>query len=494
MSNDPQADAQAKAEAAAGDALCNHGRFAEAARRFSQALQHQSNDATLHYKLACAAWKSDQPESAERHLEEAVRLAPNYADAQDALAQWRLENGDFERAVIHSAIAARLAPRDHGIVGSHAHILATAGKTEAALALIDPLVAASSSHPRFILNFALMALKLGREREAADMLERALRMNRLPPAGERRLRFVAANLLDRLGRYDEAFGHARRANALVSPPHDPVANARRVDRVIEYFTPERIERLPRAVHGSRRPIFIVGMPRSGTSLVEQILASHPEVFGGGELMFFGDIVWNMPKSAWAQGRPFPDCLDLLTPELTDALGRRYLDAAASLNATARYVTDKMPANHWHLGLMQSLLPNCRVIHCARDPLDTCLSCHFTDFSLGNRFTADLRHLGAYLRDQDRLMEHWRRVLKLPILQVRYEDLVFNLEEQTHRLLDFLELPWDAKCLQFHENKRRVTTASKDQVRRPIYASSVGRWKNYERNLTPLIEALSVTSR
>jgi hypothetical protein len=150
----------------------------------------------------------------------------------------------------------------------------------------------------------------------------------------------------------------------------------------------------------------------------------------------------------------------------------------------------MPVNAQYLGLAELLLPGCRVIHCVRDPLDTCLSCYFTDFASGNAFSFDLRHLGAYYRNHRRLMGHWKQVLSVPVLDVRYEDLVLATRKETRRMLEFLGLPWSERCTRFFENERTARTSSRDQVRRPIYVSSIGRWKHYEKQLAPLIAALA----
>ncbi len=218
-----------------------------------------------------------------------------------------------------------------------------------------------------------------------------------PPILQPRLHFAAASLLDRAGRYDEAFEQARRTNQLVAASFDPVAFAREIDRQIEYFTPRRLRCLPRSTADSRRIVLIVGMPRSGTSLVEQVLASHPAVFGGGESPALLHIHRGLRGAAWAEGAAFPDCLDLLSISAADRLASQYLSAieAPAAGDEAVYVTDKTPMNCLHLGLAQLLLPNCRVIHCTRSPLDTCLSCYFTDFASGNEFTGDLEHLGGH---------------------------------------------------------------------------------------------------
>ena len=238
------------------------------------------------------------------------------------------------------------------------------------------------------------------------------------------------------------------------------------------------------------------MPRSGTSLVEQILDTHPSVAGRGELGALAKIATAL-DAADREMPPYPESMDLLSIRAADRLAADYLAALRNgLDASkqdAIYLTDKTPLNFLTLGLAEVLLPGCRVIHCVRSPMDTCLSCYFTNFAFGNHFSTDLAHCGAFYRDYRRLMEHWKRVLSLPILDVRYEDLALDPEGQTRRMLEFLELPWDDRCLRFHENPRPVATASKYQVRQPVYLSSVGRWKHYERHLGELMNALDGSS-
>jgi hypothetical protein len=233
------------------------------------------------------------------------------------------------------------------------------------------------------------------------------------------------------------------------------------------------------------------MPRSGTSLVEQILASHPQVYGAGELTALTDAIGAHTARAWTGGRPYPECLDGLTVEVADRMAAGYLATIDALDTTATYVTDKMHQNFAHVGMIDLLFPDAYVIHCTRDPLDTCLSCYLS-FLQGNDHAQDLEHLGFFYRDYQRLMGHWTSVLDVPIIEVKYEDVVRDTEVQTHRLLDWLGLPWDDRCLRYYENRRAVATLSAEQVRKPIYTSSVGRWKHYERHLGRLISALGDT--
>lgn len=492
---------RARQEAAAGAALYDRGQYRAALQRLAAAVALRPGEADYRYMLACAADRAGQPRLIEPQLLEALRLNPKYAPARTALANWYCRAGRLDLALEQSAAALALDRNDPKAVLARATVLWTAGQAKTAWELIDPLAAAGSTDRWLAQLYARLAPSVGREEQALTLLARALQAPNLPPgpAGRGLLHFAASTLLDRMGRYDDAFEQARLGNesarAAAPRAHDPAAHSQRVSRLIEYFSPRRLRSLPRATHGSRRPVFIVGVPRSGTSLVEQILASHPQVHGGGELPTLSTLTRTAAHAEWAEeGETYPDCLDSLSPRGADRLAGEYLSVIDGLGADATHVTDKMPANYLNLEAVELLLPGSRVIHCVRDPLDTCLSCYLSNFADGNEFSLDLAHLGAYYRDYRRLMDHWRRALTVPVLDVRYEDLVLDTGPQVRRLLDFLDLPWDDRCLRFHENKRLVKTASEDQVRRPIYTSSIGRWKHYEKHLSPLIAALGTPPR
>ena len=433
-----------------------------------------------------AAWRAGGLRDAEASFRRAAELEPNQPALHDGMAQWFLAIGKVEPALRHSERAVELDPGHPAYAVTRANVLASDGQHDAAWAVLSPLVARGQRTGRLAWVYAQIAPKLRQEREALKVIDQTLTVPSLPRPLRSSLHFAAAALLDRLGEYDAAFEQARQANTLGARPFDPAAHSKWVAHQIEYFTPERLARLPRAAVDTRRPVFIVGMPRSGTSLVEQILASHGDVFGAGELRLLGDVVRGLAPADAPPPSAYPACLDTLPADAFDRLARQYLDGIDGLNAPARHVTDKMPLNFLTLGFVQLILPDCRIIHCVRDPRDTCLSCYFTDFGWGNEFSFDLSHLASYYRDYLRLMDHWRRVLRVPILEVRYEDVVADQEGQTRRMLEFLDLPWDDRCLQFHQTRRYVATASREQVRRPVYSSSVGRWKNYAKHLGELL--------
>jgi tetratricopeptide (TPR) repeat protein len=479
-SSDGARAARQHAHAAAGPAA--RGQLLEACKHYEEAIRLQPDNAQLHYQIGVCQWRLGQAQ-AGASLQQAVHLNPAFTVAHAALAAWALQAGMIERAEQASYRALELAPEDNTVLQTRASVLEARGELEAAWLLALKLVQRGFLSMPLLRLYGRMAPYQGQAPQALELIEKQL----LDPARSQedlaRLHFTAAELLDHLGRYDDAFAHARRGNELVRPAYDPASHERTIDGFIAYFTRERLRTLARASSLSEKPVFVVGMPRSGTSLVEQILASHPAVHGAGELETMSRV-WETAVQRLAPA-PYPACLDRLTAEQADALAQLYLQPLTALAPAATRITDKLPLNFLHLGLIALLLPGARIIDCRRDPRDSCLSCYLTLFQTGNDFKYNLQHTAHFYCLYRRLMRHWQEALDLPILEVSYERLVTEPETQTRRMLDFLGLPWDERCLRFHETKRPVTTASMQQVRRPLYQSSIGRWRHYERHLVEL---------
>jgi tetratricopeptide (TPR) repeat protein len=303
--------------------------------------------------------------------------------------------------------------------------------------------------------------------------------------------FALGNLLDNADRYDEAFpcfaeAHALRRRQLAASGalFDHAALRQRLDGLIVSCTPALYSMVEGDGNPSEAPVFIVGMPRSGTSLVEQIAASHSRVFGAGELR---DIS-NIDATVQAHGRDRP--AEELDPDLARRLADGYVARLQSLGAGRERVIDKMPDNILHLGLVALLLPAARVIFCRRDLRDTCLSCYFRRFDEPVPYAQDLVDCGLRALEIERLADHWRKVLPLRMLTIDYETLVADLEGESRRLIEFLGLDWEPACLEFHKTERPVLTASGWQVRQPLFTRSVGRWRKYEQHLGPLLEVLA----
>jgi hypothetical protein len=266
--------------------------------------------------------------------------------------------------------------------------------------------------------------------------------------------------------------------------YDSAANVAWIRSVADVFSAELLERMNGAGARSELPIFVLGMPRSGTTLVEQILASHPEVQGAGELKHIQSLARRVG--------PYPEAFRGISTEQLDELGRGYLAVVGPLSGSRKRVIDKMPSNFLYAGLIHLALPEARIIHCRRDPVDTCLSCYSKIFAEEQSFSYDMAELGAFYLAYRDLVDHWRQHLPADrFVDVDYEEVVADTESQARRLLEFLGLPWDERCLEFYKTERPVRTASVNQVRQPVYRTSAGRWRKHSRNLAPLLDALGL---
>jgi Sulfotransferase family len=315
----------------------------------------------------------------------------------------------------------------------------------------------------------------------------------IPAEGRIHLHFALAKAYEDVDRAECAFQQLLAGNRLKRQQigYDEAATLAMLDRVQERFTPDLIKAHEGYGEPSRVPVFIVGMPRSGTTLIEQILASHPLMFGAGELRLFDEIRTGI-LNVLPQSAALPEMVANMTGEQVRTVGARYLAALQQFAPDAARITDKMPSNFLFAGLIHLALPNAIIIHAVRDPIDTCVSCFAKHFVKGHPYTYDLAELGRYYRHYQALMAHWHRVLPAGrILDVRYEDVVADLEGAARRIVDHCGLAWDPDCLAFHQTERPVRTASATQVRQPIYCNSVGRWRRYAALLPPLLAELQL---
>jgi len=463
----------------------------QAVASYRQALRLDPNHAEAHNNLGNAFRIMNRHEGVLASYREALRLKPDYVDAHTNLGFLLMEYGRLDEALASFRRALHLNPGHVKAAAGEATIYERQGDYEKAYARLQPFLESGNETADVALAFSALCRHIQRCQDAIAMLERILARDGSSLYVHERisLHFELGRLLDAAADYDRAFAHYRQGNVLKGRNFDPEVHAREIEDIIQTFNADFMAAAPRAAARSRRPIFIVGMPRSGTSLVEQILASHPQVYGAGELDDMRRIVDSLAETLGSE-LPYPQCVSALTAETCNLLSRRYLDRLAELSPDAARVTDKMPSNFLHLGLIALLFPEARVIHCVRDPLDTCLSCYFQPFGEGQDFSYDLGHLGAFYRQYQRLMRHWEAVLDIAVMKVGYEQLVAEQEKVSRAMLEFCDLDWDERCLQFYDTRRVVATASYDQVRQPLYQKSIGRWRHYDRHLGPLKEALA----
>jgi tetratricopeptide (TPR) repeat protein len=483
----------AEAHNGLGSALYMRGRFDEALGSFQEALRCNPGYAEACYNLGNVCFDQDRLEDAEKYLRKAIDLKPDYNKARFRLARVLIQLDNFEPALeIYEGFLAS-DPESEKAWAGKANVLDRMGRTPDAYDIVRDFAMEGPPPLGMVHLYANLASKEHRQAEVAAEIEGMLAQSGQSDEDGRMLRFTLGKLYDELGRFDEAFAHYEAGNRLRPAPFDTAETQGLMDRIIEFFSAERFAGLPRADNRSDLPVFIVGMPRSGTSLVEQILSCHRDVHAAGELRDVGRLAGSLGLGFQKEGDG-ADSRPSLDSESLNAAASRHLECLRSQGGNAKRLTDKMPYNFLHLGLIALLFPRGRVIHCVRDPIDTCLSCYFQNFATRNFFSFDLGHAGVYYRQYERLMAHWKKVLDRPILAVRYEEHVAEPERVCREMLDFLELDWDPACLRFHESRRFTKTASRDQVRKPIYSSSSGRWQNYERHLEPLMEALCEPDR
>jgi len=424
---------------------------------------------------------------AERCFDRAVSLEPDRSVYRISHGEALVSLGQYERAADVYQQALVLEPDNPLAAGGLAGALERKGQFEKARDVLRPFLARGDRQPQLAEVFAIVARHTGEELQAVKLIEDIIPDT---PARMRiNLHFAAGDLLDRIEQYDRAFGHYECANVACGYTYDPAVAEREMARLTGYFSHQENKKRHRASNRSKLPLLIVGMPRSGTTLVEQILACHSAVRAGGELEVIPAIVSGLPALTGNQAA-YPECLDRLTRRDIDKVARRYIRALADIGSGAKRVTDKLPYNFINLGLVDMLLPSARVIHCVRDPVDTCLSIYFRHMSSAHPYTADLRHLGHYYRIYRSLMLQWESVLRVSMHVVSYESLVNDPAGEIRRLLEFCELPWEEACLEFHRHRRFVATPSYDQVRRPIYTHALGRWRHYRRHLEPLLTAFN----
>jgi tetratricopeptide (TPR) repeat protein len=427
-------------------------------------------------------------EEAIAAFDRALALRPNYVDALIGRggALKMMNRLPEALACFDKAIALGGEAEAKGLA-ARGSALAEAGESEEARETLRRAAECGANPgPAWLAYSDLVKFQSG-DPAVAAMEARLAEIERRQPADAQPLHFALGKAYLDIGDSERAFAHLDAGNRLKRAllAYDADADRTHSAAVAAAFPAEIFERFAGAGARSATPIFVVGMPRSGTTLIEQILASHPAVHGAGELHALPEIVGGMGG--------VPEGLAALTADQLARLGDDYLSRIGNPPAGKAHVVDKLPGNFVNLGLIRLILPEARIIHVRRDPVDTCLSCYARAFKAANLpFTYDQTELGLFYRSYETLMAHWRATLPAShFFEIEYEAVVDDLEGQARRMIAFLGLPWDPACLEFHRTKRIVHTASVNQVRKPIYRASVGRWRAHAAHLGPLLKALGV---
>lgn len=463
------------------------GRLAEAVAAGERATALAPDDLDAHYNLGLAHTDKGEWDAAICAYRRALELDPDHGLSWNNLGAALEKKGDLAGAEAAYARAVALNPAHHEAQNNLGAIYSEQGRLEDACRCFEDSIRAN---PDFIEpHFNLSSLKTYRADDPHLLyLERNLaKAGDMPVKARIRYWFALGKAREDVGHYDEAFAAYAEGNRLQHEllPCDEARADAMLERLTTVFDRDFFAARRNVPGSDKAPIFIVGMPRSGTTLLEQILASHPAVHGAGELPDLNQVIMDAPARA---ERRFPDFVPDLQPDDFRHMGEAYAERVWRLAPGAQHITDKMPANFFYIGMIRLMLPNAKIIHAMRDPMDSCFSNYARLFNDTMEFAYDLGALGRYYVRYIKLMQHWHSVLPAgSILDLRYEHMVADTEGQARRILDYLGLPWDEKCLAFHQNKRHVKTASVAQVRKPIYKTSVARWRRFESHLQRLLE-------
>lgn len=481
---------------AAAQALLNENKPFKAAALCKRqlAIPGMDKDPNLRATYAAALTSVGNLAEARKVLKKAIREFPKSTEMLCRMGITYFHEYRFDEAIGHFQKAIALDPDNRWATRCLADTLMSMGDHAGALSVLEPQVTPGQHLQTDVaLPLCQAYLKLKRFEDALRLADRALAEGGLVPAIETNFRFYRGDALRGLREHDKSFAAYQSANQSVGAVFDQAKHREEVDRSIEAWTPEAIASLPKSNRKSSHLVFIVGMFRSGTSLCEQIIASHPQAYGAGELMHVVNIVTQFKMGNKGASRTLSD-LTPLTPQNIDNAAAHYHKLVSPLAPGARIITDKMPSNLLALGLIGQLFPDCKVVYCRRDPRDTLLSCYFNQFNADQiAFAYDLENLGSCFADYWRMMEHWKSVLQIPILEVQYEEMVADPETKNRELIEFTGLDWDERCLNFHKTRRTTKTLSADQVNKPIYKDSLARWKPYEEHFAPMMPLLPEAS-
>jgi tetratricopeptide (TPR) repeat protein len=499
----------------------------EAIHHFREAIRLRPDFAAAHNNLGNALRLKGDRVAAIEHFRKAVQLDPVSAEPRSNLGEMLLDSGQSTEALTHCREAVGLRPDSPPALTNLGNVLHALGRLDEAQACFREAIQQNSNlaaphaalaglleelgdfdrserelrealrhDPRHAGALARLATRVRERLPDADRaaIEARLAKPGLPAHDRWTLEFGLAQVHDARGEFDRAADLARQANALQladfqkhGKTYDPRDHEAFVDRLLATFTADYFPRVRGFGLPTRRPVFVVGLPRSGTTLIEHVLASHPSVFGAGELQLVGEILDLLPQAAGRDAPPL-DCIVHVDQKVVQALAQRHESELQALSRSADRVVDKMPENTLYLGWIATLFPQAILIHCRRDLRDVALSCWMTHLA-HVRWACDPDHIASRINDHLRLMDYWRQVLPIPILEVDYESMVADPEREARELVAWCGLDWNPACLNFHENRRPVRTASAVQVRQPVHSRSVGRWKNYERSLAMLFEKI-----
>ena len=498
------------------------GNLTKAKDLYRQILQVEPNHPIALHLLGVVAYQTGSFDIAEESIVKAIKLKPDFDEAYNNLGNVYKSIGRFQDAVIQYQHAIKLKPQSAEPHYNLAIAYELLGKSDDAVKHYQRAIDNNPSVAATYFNLANVYRGIGKLDDAVSHYRKAIsiqptyaeayrQISRLKkyrghdedikameqviarpditPQQKMHLAFGLGKAFEDLKQYQRSFEFVEQANRLKRADFnfDIKDWERFITRQIDIFTIDLFEKHLHTGYSDKTPIFILGMPRSGSSLVEQILASHPDVYGAGEVQILSGLI-----SKTFDMNAFPENIVPATADIFNSLGESYLHSMRDKVGADAITTNKMLDNFKLIGMIKLMLPNAKIIHCVRDPMDNCFSIFKNYFSSNDlKYAYDQVELAIYYKGYEKLMKHWRSVLPNFVYDIQYENIVADLESQTRALLEYCDLDWDDRCIMFHKTERKVKTASAAQVRQPVYKGSVQLWKRYQEQLTPLLEHLKI---
>ncbi len=453
--------------------LVEAGQYDAAIRMLREVLKQSPRDVQVLRMLGHSLMMIDSPVEAIRHLTFASKLDPKNPDLLCDLASALRRMDEMRKAHQAADSALKLAPNYARAIMTKARLLQSHGQFQRAYELIDQALE-KKFDPMLIATYGQLCRELKYQDKGIDMMRKALETPTLTRAARTDILMVLGHLLDSVGEYDEAFECFRKGNTMSGEPSHV-----NVEKYLERWDPELFRDMPSSGVDGSRAVFIVGMPRSGTTLTEQIIASHPCAGGIGESLLIGTFTRDKELDAFDQSY-----IDQSAKEYLEMLSEHFPDRSI------KRVCDKMPENYYYLGFITKALPGAHIIHCKRDPIDTCLSIYFQRFGPRLTYATDLEHCAKQYLVYTKVMEHMTERFGIEVHDAVYEQTTTDPEGSIRAMLDYVGLPFDRACMEFHKSKKAVHTASVAQIRKPMYTSSMQRWKHYEKHIGSMIEILA----
>jgi len=439
-----------------GDLMLKDSLFDRAEGYYQRALKYHKNNASLLYQLVLVARSKGK-------IRESISLAEQVIE----------HNPDHVRAKAYIASSYELL-----------------GELDKGNQLIEDLIEEYPDHPLVIIVYAQYALRNKKREKGIEILLGSVNRQDIQKDDMVSIKMLLGSLYDSVKQYPLAFKYFKQANDLLYENYDTDTYKDYISGLIEYFSKDKYHAICSSDNLTEELIFIVGMPRSGTSLIEQVISSHSKVFGAGELTHVYHLVDTMQTDEFSD--VYPECLDQANVPVMNSLAEKLfnkISAESSNVGDGVKIIDKMPHNFHHIALLHKLFPNAKFINCVRDARDTCLSCYFQSFAGYHPYANDLNALAVHYRQYERLMRHWSDELQIPILTVSYKNIVSDMRNEVGIILEYLGLDWEERCMEYYKRKRTAATASYNQVNKKIYTSSIDRWKNYEPYIGSLLSAL-----